>query len=129
MGRGIVGRITALLAMTLIGFPPAFGEDRPGGGVSNPEARAGIRSTAGCPTRFDYVVLASFADSLSLLSLSSYRFRSQVGFSSIPLTGFQRVAYSWDPASSCHSRRLSAPRQAGVAIAPIPAFKEGDLPV
>jgi hypothetical protein len=49
-----------------------------------------------CPTRFDYLVLASFADAHSLLSLSTYHFRSEVGFSTIPLTGLLRVDYRVD---------------------------------
>ena len=114
MEHGIVGRATALLAMILIGFPPAFGEDRQAGGESVTEARASFGSSAACPTRFDYLVLASFGDGLSVLSLSSYRFRSQTGFSHIPLTGFQRVAFTLDAtASNCHPRRPSAPGQVG----------------
>jgi hypothetical protein len=46
-----------------------------------------------CPTRFDYLVLASFADAPGLLSLSTYRFRSRVGFSTIPLAGLIRIDY------------------------------------
>jgi hypothetical protein len=112
MGHGIVGRATALAAMTLIGFSPAFGAHRQAGGESHWEA--GVRSSAVCPTRFDYVVLASFGHGLGVLSLSSYRFRSQTGFSRIPLTGFQRVAFTWEPAASnCRSRRPSSPGQVG----------------
>jgi len=51
-------------------------------------------ANAQCPTRFDYLVLSSLADSPALLSLSSFRFRSQLHFSDVPLTGLQRVTYT-----------------------------------
>ncbi len=35
-------------------------------------ARCGLAARAGAPTKFDYVVLASLADSASLLSMSTY---------------------------------------------------------
>jgi predicted secreted protein len=35
-------------------------------------ARCGLAARAGAPTKFDYVVLASLADSSSLLSMSTY---------------------------------------------------------
>jgi hypothetical protein len=47
---------------------------------------------AGCPTRLDYEVLASAADSGKLLGLSAYRFRRGTRYSAVPLGGFQRVA-------------------------------------
>jgi hypothetical protein len=63
------------------------------------------RAPRSCPTRFDYVVLASFADAPSLLSLSTYHFRSEVSFGTIPLSGFLRVDYQVEPdAGDCRSR-------------------------
>lgn len=47
---------------------------------------------AGCPTRFDFEVLASAADSGKLLGLSIYRFRRETRYRAVPLGGFQRVA-------------------------------------
>jgi hypothetical protein len=64
-----------------------------------------------CPTRFDYVVLASFADAPGLLSLSSYHFRSEVGFSTIPLTGLLRVDYRVEArAEACGARSTPSRR-------------------
>ena len=61
---------------------------------------------AGCPTRFDYEVLASAADSGNLLALSGYRFRRDTSYSSIPLRGLQRVAFRSDLAlPDCRLRR------------------------
>jgi len=67
------GRTTAALALVLLGLPPAFAMDRvataAGGGRGAPDLAA-----RPCPTGFDYLVLASFADGPSLLSLSTYHF-------------------------------------------------------
>jgi hypothetical protein len=53
------------------------------------------------------VVLASFADGQSLLSLSTYHFRSEVSFSTIPLTGLLQVDYKVESsAGDCGSRGL-----------------------
>jgi hypothetical protein len=104
MGQGICGRPAALLTMCFLGiFPPAFATDRQAGG--NPP----------CPTRFDYVVLASFADASNLLSLSTYHFRSEVSFSSPPLTGWQQVDFKVvEPAAGdCRSRPVSPRQQTG----------------
>ena len=60
--------------MRLLGLPPAFAMDR----VATEAGGSGPRP---CPTRFDYLVLASIADAPGLLSLS-YHFRSEVSFSS-----------------------------------------------
>src|SRR5277367_3948281 len=97
------GRTAAALAMILFGLPPAFAmdlvaADRAGGSRGAPGGAPTLDSDAGfaarpCPTRFDYVVLASFADASSILSLSTYHFRSEVGFSTVPLTGLLRVDY------------------------------------
>lgn len=120
MGHGMVGRRPiALLTLFLLGFSPAFGQGRQAAGESADVADVGLDQaaalgTAGqCPTRFDYLVLASFADAPNLLSLSTYRFRSQTGFSSIRLTGFQRVAYTLEPVANCHPRGLASRRQPG----------------
>ena len=102
VAQGACGCLAALLPMLFVGCPLAFAQDRMAGGRSGAEARpenngfnSGWALAAGsCPTRFDYVVLASFADAPNLLSLSNYRFRSETGFSSVPLTGLQRVAYT-----------------------------------
>jgi hypothetical protein len=55
-------------------------------------AAGGLDPGAGCPTRFDFEVLASAADSGKLLNLSAYRFRRDTRYSAVPLGGFQRVA-------------------------------------
>ena len=47
---------------------------------------------AACPTRFDFEVLASAADSGKLLDLSAYRFRGETRYSAVRLGGFQRAA-------------------------------------
>jgi len=46
-----------------------------------------------CPTRFDYVMLASFADSSHWLSLSSYRFQRKTNAAASTAAGVRRVAY------------------------------------
>ena len=122
MGQGICGRPAAVFTMCFLGFPPAFATDRQAGGSIETLAAAeagGFHSEwdlgAGpCPTRFDYVVLASFADASSLLSLSTYHFRSEVGFSQVPLTGWQRVDFKVHAAAGdCRPRRLPPGRQTG----------------
>jgi hypothetical protein len=51
------------------------------------------------------LVLASFADGPSLLSLSTYHFRSEVSFSTIPLTGLLQVDYQVESGTGdCRSR-------------------------
>jgi hypothetical protein len=115
MGHGICGRPAGVLTMCFLGFSPAFAMDRQAGGtIETPLKTSGLNSEWGleagpCPTRFDYVVLASLADASNLLSLSTYDFRSEVGFSRAPLTGWQRVDFSVESAG-CGSRPLS-PRQ------------------
>jgi hypothetical protein len=70
----------------------------------------------GCPTRFDYEVLASAADSGNLIGLSSYRFRRETRYSAAPLGEFQRVA-AWLPQLTCQGggvagmRASAAPRR------------------
>jgi len=94
MGQDICGRPAALVALCFLGsFPPAFALDRLAGGTDEtlPAPGGGNRGLeAGpCPTHFDYVVLASFADASNVLSLSTYHFRSAVSFSGTPLAGRQ----------------------------------------
>jgi hypothetical protein len=55
-------------------------------------AAGDLDAATGCPTRFDYEVLAGAADSGKLLGLSAYRFRRGTRYSAVPLGGFQRVA-------------------------------------
>lgn len=124
MGQGICGRSAAVLTMCFLGFSPAFAMDRQAGGTTETPAAgtSGFNSERGlgagpCPTRFDYVVLASFADASNLLSLSTYHFRSEVGFSRALLTGWQRVDFKVESAG-CRSRPLS-PRQQMIRGRPI----------
>jgi hypothetical protein len=141
MGQGNCGRRAAAWAMILLGLPPAFAMDRvtpdrvtpdrvtpdrvvadpeTGGSWGAPGATAILDSDGAaarpCPTRFDYLVLASFADAPSLLSLSIYHFRSELGFSAVPLTGLLRVGYrvgeyKVESPVDCRTRDLS--RQTG----------------
>jgi len=71
MGHSNCGRKAAALAMTLFGLPPALAMDRDAGALAG-GVGATIRATRPRPTRFDYLVLASFADAPGLLSLSTY---------------------------------------------------------
>jgi hypothetical protein len=122
MGQGICGRPVALVTLCLLGlFPPAFAMDQRAGGtpVALPET-AGFNPDWGpavgpCPTRFDYVVLASFADASRLLSLFTYHFRSAVSFSGAALIGWQRVDFRMvEPAAGdCRARRRSPGQQTG----------------
>jgi hypothetical protein len=120
MGQSNCGRVAAASTMFLLGLSPALAMDRvapdrvapdraqdrvapdrlapdpvaPDPGAPDSALDVGRAAGAGpCPTRFDYLVLASFADAPGLLSLSTYRFRSKVGFSTIPLGGLIRVDY------------------------------------
>jgi hypothetical protein len=95
MGQGICP--AALVALCFLGsFPPAVALDRLAGGTDEtPPAPGGVSPDGGlepdpCPTHFDYVVLASFADASNVWSLSDH-FRSAVGLSGTSLTGRQRV--------------------------------------
>jgi hypothetical protein len=125
MTQGICGRTAAALIMIFLGLPPAFAMDR----VANhrvaidPEAagavgtlgvasntgldRDGVAATRPCPSRFDYVVLASYADASSLLSLSAYRFGSVAHFGTVPLAGLQGVDYQVESAAgNCGPRAI-----------------------
>lgn len=94
MRQRIRGHPATALMVCFLGLPPAFASDWQAGGISaGTAATVDFVGSRPCPTRFDYVVLASFSDASSLLSLSSYHFRSEVGFSSVPLTGWQRVDF------------------------------------
>ena len=75
MAHSKCSRTAAALAMMLLGLPPAFAMDR----VATEAGGSGPRP---CPTRFDYLVLASIADAPGLLSLSTYNFRSEMSFTS-----------------------------------------------
>lgn len=55
-------------------------------------AAGSLDPAATCPTRFDFEVLASAADSGKLLDLSAYRFRGATRYSAVRLGGFQRIA-------------------------------------
>jgi hypothetical protein len=50
-------------------------------------AMGGLDTSAGCPTRFDFEVLASAADSGKLLDLSAYRFRRKTARHELPCQG------------------------------------------
>jgi hypothetical protein len=66
MERSYCGRKAAVFTLVILGLSPVFPMD-------------GRFAAWARPTRFDYVVLASFADRPSLLNLSTYRFRSEAG--------------------------------------------------
>lgn len=117
MAQRICGRTAAALTMIFLGLPPAFAMDRvandravvgtPGVALNTGLDRDGAAATRPCPTRFDYVVLASYADASSLLSLSTYHFRSEARFSTGPLDGLQRVDYPVElAAGNCGPRAL-----------------------
>ena len=115
MGQGICGRTAAALTLMFARAPAGVrdGSDRdrrrrePGRDRRTPRLSIPMRISAArpCPTRFDYLVLASFADAPSLLSLSTYHFRSEAAFSTIPLTGLLRVDYRVESvAGNCRVR-------------------------
>ncbi len=111
MGQSDCGRVAAAMAVYLLGLSSALAMDRVAPDRVAPDRVAPDRAardpappdsgldvgwtpvTGPCPTRFDYLVLASFADAPGLLSLSTYRFRGRVGFSTIPLAGLIRIDY------------------------------------
>jgi hypothetical protein len=127
MGHGICERPAAVLTICFLGFSPALAMGQAGGTTETPAAleTGGFNSASGfnsewglrpgpCPTRFDYVVLASFADASSLLGLSTYHFRSEVGFSRVPLTGWLRVDFKVGSAgTNCRSRTRFTRQQPG----------------
>lgn len=111
MGQGTCGRMAAALTISLLGLAPALAMDKFSGANSDPEP-AGAFLTRPCPTRFDYLVLASFADAPGLLSLSTYHFRSELGYGTIPRPGVLQVDYRLDTgAADCRPRAPS--RQIG----------------
>jgi hypothetical protein len=126
MGQSNCGRTAAALALTFLGLPPAFAmdrvaTDREAGWVTGARGVAantgvdsdGVLAARPCPTRFDYFVLASFADAPSLLSLSTYHFRSEVSFSPIPLTGLLQVDYRVESGAGDCRRSQGFRRQNG----------------
>jgi len=122
MGQSHCGRTSAALAMMLLGLPPAFAMDRLANEAGGSRGAAGVAATLDsdadlaarpCPTRFDYLVLASFADAPSLLSLSTYHFRSEVSFSPIPLTGLLQVDYRVESGAGDCRRSQGFRRQNG----------------
>jgi hypothetical protein len=122
MGQRICGRFAAVLTMCFYGsLSPAYAADGQAGGTTeslletggfNPDWGLGAGP---CPTRFDYVVLASFADASNLLSLSTYHFRNEVSFSSTPLTGWQQVDFKVVELAGgdCGNQALSPRQQTG----------------
>ena len=71
-------------------------------------------AAGGCPTRFDYEVLAGAADSGNLLGLSAYRFRRDTRYSTLPRAGFQRVADRPERAATdCRFHREKTIQQRG----------------
>jgi hypothetical protein len=92
-----VGCLAVTLGMPAVGYAPS----RPADG-------------GGCATRFDYVVLASLADSRNSVGLSTYRWEQPVDWHFSPSLGVQHVAYS--PASTaadCGIRREQTRQQTG----------------
>jgi hypothetical protein len=59
-----------------------------------------VDAAVACPTRFDYLVLASFADAPNVLGLTAYNFQRHTRFSDIPITGLQRVAFRQNPGAA-----------------------------
>jgi hypothetical protein len=109
--------MAAASVLILVGLSPAFALDpvatQAGGsrGAAAAEFNADL-AVPPCPTRFDYLVLASFADSASLLSLSTYHFQSEVRFGTIPATGLLRVDYKdVSGAGACRYHDASSRRQ------------------
>jgi hypothetical protein len=114
MEQSNCGRTAAALALMLLGLPPAFAMDRIATDAGGSRGASGIAAALDsdadlaarrCPTRFDYLVLASFADAPSLLSFSTYHSRSEAAFSTIPLSGLLRVDYRMESgAGNCRAR-------------------------
>ncbi len=73
-------------------------------------AMGSVDPAAACPTRFDFEVLASAADSGKLLDLSAYRFRGETRYSPERLGGFQRVA-ARPRESACQGGVAARPRE------------------
>jgi hypothetical protein len=87
-----------------------------GQGLESFAARAagGLDPADGCPTRFDFEVLASAADSGKLLDLSAYRFRRQTRYSAARVGGFQRVG-ARRPELACQGGDVAGMRASAAA--------------
>jgi hypothetical protein len=77
-------------------------------------APGSLDPAAACPTRFDFEVLASAADSGKLLDLSAYRFRGETRYSAARLGGFQRVALR-RPELACQGGDVAGMRASAAA--------------
>jgi hypothetical protein len=75
--------VIALCATAALGVGAASG---------HPSARA-THAVEGCPTHFDYVVLASLADSGNWLGLSTYRSEGRIDWRFSPSMRVQNVVY------------------------------------
>jgi hypothetical protein len=65
--------MAAALSIFLLGLTSALAMDRVADAKADPDTAGSLP----CPSRFDYVVLASLADAPSLLSLSTYDFQTE----------------------------------------------------
>jgi hypothetical protein len=101
--------IESMLGLSLC-LPAASGQGMEGWVA----AAGGLHPADGCPTRFDFEVLASAADSGKLLDLSAYRFRRQTRYSAAPLGGFQRVA-GRRPGLACQGGDVAGMRASAAA--------------
>jgi hypothetical protein len=113
MQQRTCGRLAAAFAVGFVAATPALAMDRAPADRSAADVGGSVTLVARpCPTRFDYLVLASFADAPGLLSLSRYQFRGDTGFSATAATGWVRVAYEVASESGdCRSRYSN--RQSG----------------
>jgi hypothetical protein len=100
-------QIGSLLAL-LICLSSASGQDRMAADFG-PVAAQDFDAAGGCPTRFDYEVLAGAADSGNLLGLSAYRFRDDTRYN-IPLGVFQCVADRPEGAEASPVRAVVSPK-------------------
>ena len=90
--------IGSLLALSMC-LTTASGQGRLRAGSST-VAAPDFDAAGECPTRFDYEVLASAADSGNFLGLSGYRFRRDIRYSTLPLGGLERVVYRPESAAT-----------------------------
>jgi hypothetical protein len=111
----LLHRTTRLVIASLMGLSPWL-PTASGHGMKDFGAPAQGDLVGACPTRFDYEVLASAADSGNLIGLSAYRFRRETRYSISPLGEFQRVAerradVSCQGGSAAGMRASAAPRR------------------